>query len=386
MPLASAFGMGIDAASVTTMKNAGATPKYGQTWVGDWMADSGWGGFDRDLTTMRDAGVTPVVMWYYWGDSISPDCVKYGCDGRTKGEWDSLAKTMASHIKSIMGTRLVYVVLEPEFQKNGIESWDTFDGYLASQANTIRSLAPSADLVVGFGHWGNWDIFDRAVAASDLVGFQVLRASTRDSSSKALATADYMIEKTKALKSRWGKGVMVFDLGIATYGGWEGVQEKTLQNILAKRAALDDAGVKAIIWRYVSDNHLSGGYFGNAEYSWGVKYSWGGKKPAYDELATLMSGGSGSTSTSSTPTSTASGFDASFSGVQVQEYWVQASVSGNQGIAKVEARVAGGSWQILAKQSWGGWAKSLHVLSGQKVEFRATSTSGATDVSGGYYR
>ena len=393
MPLASAFGMGVDADSATTMKNAGATPRYGQIWVGHWMQEYGWGGMESELRTLRDNGITPVLMWYYWGDDISPNCVKYGCAGRTKSEWDSMAKTMASKAKSIMGTRAFYVVLEPEFQKNGIEDWDTFDGYLRDQANMIRYAAPSADIVIGFGHWGEWDLFDRAVAAADLVGFQVLRGSTRDSTTTAVNTADYIIEKTKTLKSRWGKEVMVYDLGIATYGGWNWVQEQALKNIIAKRSSLDNAGVKAIIWRYVYDNDHSSGYFGAAESTWGVKYSWGGNKPAYDELVSLLKGSSTSTTTSttstsaSTTTSTSTGsFDASFDSVKLQEWWVQVDVNSASKVTKVEARVNGGSWKTLSLKSWGDWAASFNVPYGAKVEFKATSSTGATDYSSAFYR
>ncbi len=78
------------------------------------------------------------------------------------------------------------------------------------------------------------------------------------------------------------------------------------------------------------------------------------------------------------------GFDATFTGVKGNEWWVQATVSGNQPIAKVEARVnCGSTWVALTNEGWG-WAKSLHVPNGSKVDFRATSTSGATDLSGGY--
>ncbi len=79
-----------------------------------------------------------------------------------------------------------------------------------------------------------------------------------------------------------------------------------------------------------------------------------------------------------------SGFDASFTGVKGNEWWVQATVSGNQPIAKVEARVnCGSTWIALTNEGWG-WAKSFHVPNGSKVDFRATSTGGATDFSGGY--
>jgi hypothetical protein len=385
MPLAGAFTVGVDAASVPAMKSAGATPANGQTWVGAWMRSSGWSGYETDLRTMRDNGVMPVVMWYYWGDQISVSCVQYGCNGNSKSNWDAMARDMAVRANSIMGSRSFYVVLEPEFNKNGISSWETFDGHLENQAKIIKAAAPNAKIVIGFGHWGGWDGFDRAMGQATYSGFQLLYGSTRHSSSQAIAAADDMIRIAKTLKAKWGKDVLVFDLGIATYGGWEWVQEASLKRVIAKRAEIDAAGVKVVQWRYVKDNHYSSGYFGAAESTWGVKYASGGAKSGYDELVTLLKGSAGTTSTTTTPTIGTSGFDATFSGVTGNSWWVQSSVGGNQGISKVQARVNGGGWIDLTKQSWGGWAKSFYVPGGAKVEFQAISTSGATDVSGAYY-
>lgn len=382
MPLAGAFTVGVDAASVPAMKSAGATPANGQTWVGAWMRSSGWAGYENDLRTMRDNGVTPVVMWYYWGDGISVNCVQYGCNGNSRSNWDAMAKDLATRANSILGSRSFFVVLEPEFNKNGISSWETFDGYLENQARIIKAAAPNAKIVVGFGHWGGWDIFDRAMGQASYAGFQLLYGSTRHSSSQAIAAADDMIRVAQTLKAKWGKDVLVFDLGIATYGGWEWVQEAALKRILEKRAQIDAAGVKAVVWRYVKDNTYSSGYFGPAESTWGVKYSWGGNKIGYDELVALLKG---PTTSGGSTAPTTGAFDATFSGVTGNNWWVQTSVSANQGVAKVQARVNGGAWTDLAWQSWGGWAKSFYVPSGAKVEFQAVSTSGAKDVSGAYY-
>ena len=466
MPLAGAFSaMGVDARSAKEMRDAGAAPQLGQTWVGRWMKTSGWSGFESDLRTMRDSGVTPVIMWYYWGDDISVSCVRDGCNGRNRGEWDSLMREMAKRAHATMGSKPFYVVLEPEFNKNGVQHWETFDGYLETQAKTVRSIAPSARLVVGFGHWGGWTIFDRAVAASDLSGVQLMRASTRDSESVALNSASYTIDNAKKLKSLFGKNVLLYDLAIGSYGGWEGVQEKVLQSFIDRRAELGQAGVVGVVWRYVHDNNNSSGYFGAAESSWGVKKADGTKKRAYDELVTLLKGttststppathssdvfsgvtgnnwwiqakvaksptkvetrvnggpwvnmpwhswgawavsthaptgsvvelratyGDGSTARtshtwSSTGPTSQSSFSATFSGVKVQEWWVQTSVQSTEPVAKVEARVNGGSWIGLDAKSYG-WAKSIKVPSGAKVEFRATSTSGATATSSAYSR
>ena len=374
-PLASAFGMGVDADSVDVMKSAGATPQYAQTWAGHWMEIYGWGGFESDLRNMKAAGVTPVVMWYYYGDSISPNCVEYGCDGRTKSEWNAMAKELAQRAHAIMGSTSFYIVMEPEFQKNGIQDWETFDGYLENQANILESNAPGAKIVVGFGHWGNWEKFDRAVAAADLTGFQVLRGSTRDSTTTAVDSANYMISLTKQLKADFGKSVMVFDFGIATYGGWEWVQEKALQNVIDKRAELDAAGVKIIVWRYVYDNHHSSGYFGAAESTWGVKRADGSNKAGYNELVSLVKGSAGSTTTTTTTTSTTT-TSSVFSGVKGNEWWIESKVANSP--KKVEASVNGGSWVALSYKSWGAWAVSTKAPTGSVVTLRATYSDGST--------
>ncbi|MEA3166284.1 MAG: hypothetical protein QOJ26_1156 [Thermoplasmata archaeon] len=79
------------------------------------------------------------------------------------------------------------------------------------------------------------------------------------------------------------------------------------------------------------------------------------------------------------------GFDATFTGVKGNDWWVQASVSATGGtLAGVDARVnCAGAWHPLAKQSYG-WSASFNVPAGSKVDFRARSTAGGTDLSGGY--
>lgn len=371
LPLAGALSWGTDAqVGVWDLKSAGAAPTYGQTWVGLWTKSSGWTAFESELRSMRDAGITPVVMWYYWGDSISVSCVQYGCAGRTKADWDWMAGEMARRGNAVMGSRTWLVVLEPEFNKNGISTWDTFDGYLASQAWSIRGKAPSAKIVTGFGSWGGWDGFDRAVGASHYTGFQTLYGSTRNSAYEAENVAAHLVDVGSTLKQRFGKPVLVFDLGIATYGGWEGVQERALKGVAAKRSELEGAGIFAIVWRYVRDNDYSSGYFGPAESTWGVKYASGGAKPAFDDLVALVKGGTVSAPGVTTSTAPAG----AFSDVKGNEWWVQTKVAGSP--RSVAARVDGGSWVALSWQSWGAWAVSTHAPTGSTVELRATYGDG----------
>ncbi len=79
------------------------------------------------------------------------------------------------------------------------------------------------------------------------------------------------------------------------------------------------------------------------------------------------------------------GFDAKFSPKsQGNQWWVETSVSSSQKISSVKACIDGGSCTSLSKTDWGSWAKSFNVPSGSKVQFKATSDSGAKATSPTY--
>lgn len=84
---------------------------------------------------------------------------------------------------------------------------------------------------------------------------------------------------------------------------------------------------------------------------------------------------------------TPSSFDATFTLVTGNEWWVQTQVTPNAGHAvdHVEVRF-GGDWKPLPKASWGqrDHAASYHIPDGTLVQFQATSTGGQTDQSGCY--
>jgi PKD repeat protein len=91
--------------------------------------------------------------------------------------------------------------------------------------------------------------------------------------------------------------------------------------------------------------------------------------------------GAATSSTSST-SATASTFKATFTPKAVgNDWWVEAAVSANAPIAKVEAKVNSGSYVVLTKQDWGTYAKSINAPNGSLVTFRATSSTGATSTS-----
>lgn len=77
-------------------------------------------------------------------------------------------------------------------------------------------------------------------------------------------------------------------------------------------------------------------------------------------------------------------FDATFSNVRGNNWWVEADVSANETLAAVNARVDGGDWMPLSKTDWGSWAASFFVPTGATVEFQAVSIDADTDLSASY--
>ena len=75
-------------------------------------------------------------------------------------------------------------------------------------------------------------------------------------------------------------------------------------------------------------------------------------------------------------------FTATFSPRSVgNDWWVEAAVTSNGPVAKVEASLDGGAWTTLPKTDWGTYAKSVHAPNGTQVVVRATSSNGSMALS-----
>lgn len=283
--------LGMDQGSAATLRDAGATPQLTSYWVGPWMAQHGWAGLDNALRGSVEMGTTPVIYWYYWGDSITPACVENGCDGRTKQQWVDMTATLVQKLRDFMGGRDVIVVLENEFNKGGItDTWyaPTFDGYLEARTNELKAV-PGVRVALGYGSWGEdqWGRFPRAIAASDMIGFQLMRASTRDSESTYRGAPDKIAQVLAHIQTLGtGKRALLYDVALSSYPepAWRPVQTETLDSILGRRAEYAAAGLDGLVYRELRDNPSMGtwNYFGVAEQYWGFWEQGGAHKPSWD--------------------------------------------------------------------------------------------------------
>jgi hypothetical protein len=287
-----AMQFGFDLKSVARARELGIPVGYGSTWAGAWIQKFGWNGIADDLKTANATGAVPVVQWWYWGDDISPGCVEGGCQDRYHGvrkdraTWSRMSNELADLIVRVGGPEpKALVVIENEFNKNGIESYEPFDGYLVEQAAIFHRRG--IKVIIGFGNWGqpHWKNFDRAIAAADLLGTMRLQSSLRDASTY-LSSADELIGAAKYFHTVFGKPTFVTDFAFSSYPepSYEGYQDMVVRDIFRRIDELSAAGVQGMIWRMLLDDPAfdTNNYHGVAERHWGLLRADGRPKAAFE--------------------------------------------------------------------------------------------------------
>jgi len=282
---------GVDVDSVKKTQSLGAPVAYGALWVGPWIQKYGWGGVEAQLKEARARGVTPVINWWYWGDDISPKFVEQGGDDRyqhvhkDKATWTRMSRELADLIDRTSGHRGAIVVLETEFNKNGIETYKPFDDLLAEQMQIFHQK-PNIKVAIGFGNWGreHWNQFARAVAECDFLGTQLLQSSVRDSSTY-LKAVDTLVSGAKELQQKFHKPSLVIDLALSSYpeSKYAQYQADVVKELFERLPELKQAGVQGVIWRQVADDPKfdTTNYHGVAERYWGLLHADGTPKPAF---------------------------------------------------------------------------------------------------------
>lgn len=287
--MAGPMRFGGDISTVPRARSQGLELSYGTFWLGSWTQKYGWGYAYENLRAAASSDITPVINWWYWGDDISPQCVENGCwDGRQgvwkdKANWYRMTEDLARTIEATMGGRETVVVLETEFNKGGIETYEPFDGYLADAADILHARG-NIKVVLGFGNWGrqNWPRFDRAVQSSDLLGMQLLRSSIRDARSYSSAVST-LVSSAQYLQGTFGKPTIVTDLGLSSYAGYEHPQAQVVADLFGRMGELKNAGVQAVLYRMLVDDPTfdTSNYHGEAERHWGLLRADGSQKPAF---------------------------------------------------------------------------------------------------------
>ncbi len=284
---------GFDVASVGRARSLGMPVAYGSLWAGSWNQPEkyGWGGIKDQLQTAKANGLVPVIQWLYWADDISPACVEHGCTDRyehvhkDKATWYRMTRELADLIASVMGPNSnAIVVVENEFNKGGIGTYEPFVGYLVDQIEVLHKR--NILVALEFGNWDRalWTNFNRAVAAADLLGAMALQSSIRDPTTY-LSGADMLLEAARYYQTTFHKPSLITDFAFSSYPepSYENDQDTVVRDIFSRIEEFRAAGVRAMIWRMLSDDPAfdTGNYHGEAERHWGLLHADGTAKPAF---------------------------------------------------------------------------------------------------------
>lgn len=376
----------MDAGSIRPQTDAGVAPDLGTFWVGPWTLKHGWGGPDSQMRSMRDQGVTPAIHHYYWGDDISQNCIHNGCwsdlhdSWKDQAGWQKLTDQLVAHLNQEMQGEPVLIFLETEFNKADLQTHEPLDAMLAEKAKQIKAGYPAAEVVLSLGSWNTpaWKTWDRAAAASDSIGLQGMRGSTRDSAAHYDALYEDTLRNINTARDTFGQPVVLMDLALSTYPEPQYVskQSNELGQFFENLDELKAAGVEAMVYRSWKDTPMDlANYYGQAERHWGLAYQDGTHKPSaqvwIDGVRAERDAPAGDAPEPAGP------FDASFApSSSSNEWWIQVDVDASSAPVSVHARHNDGTWKALEKQSWGHWAKSFHAPAGGTMTFRATDAHG----------
>jgi hypothetical protein len=291
---------GFDVNSAKHARELGMPVAYGSLWVGAWNQPEkyGWGGIKDQLQTAKASGVTPIVLWWYWGDDISPSCVENGCQDRyenvhkDKATWYRMTNELADLIVNVMGPDSgTIVVVENEFNQGGIGTYKPFDGYLVDQINALHQRKLTA--AIEFGNWDRqyWKNFSGAAAAADVLGAMALESSLRDATTY-LSGADGLLDMARYYKAAFNKPVMITDVGFSSYPepSYLNDQDTVVRDIFSRVDEFRAAGVQGLVWRMLTDDPKfdTSNYHGEAERHWGLLHADGSAKPAFQPFLNGM--------------------------------------------------------------------------------------------------
>ncbi|MEM7221034.1 MAG: hypothetical protein AAF515_21925 [Pseudomonadota bacterium] len=244
-----------------------------------------WESSERLQAAIR-AGYTPIIVDWYFGDDISPDFVRRNEQAYYQHLRDEL-------LPLLRGVPEVMVVLEPEFNKQGVEKWPEWDR-IATRAINIIKDGSSASVGLGVGDWAELDVEEPlanirdAAEASDFVAFLMMTSreyeATFTSATNDLGTRlDRIVPR---LAEIFDKPLFLAYTAISSAGDWESRQGRYLRDILERLPLYADSELMGMGFFSLLDSPRQEGWFGQAETRFGLLDNAGRGKPATDAWRT----------------------------------------------------------------------------------------------------
>ncbi len=229
-----------------------------------------WESRQRLIATIN-AGYTPVIAYWYFGDEISPEFVKK----HQQDYYDNIQNKLIPLIKNIPN---IVILIEPEFNKRGIEKWPEWDNVVTRAIKMIKAAAPYAKVGLTAGDWGHYEVNDtlanisQAVETSDFVGFMLMSSASLESplinpvwqvDERATRIVDY-------LHGKFNKPLFLAYIALSTAQDWEQKQASIIQQIMNNLPYYIDKGVFGFSYFSLFDNPKQVGWFAQGEPYFGL--------------------------------------------------------------------------------------------------------------------
>lgn len=255
----------------------------------DWK-DS-WYKIEDIQTKIIDRGYTPIFIFYWFADDISPEFVK-----QNKKDYLIDLRRMVWFLDQLDGEKIV--ILNPEFNENGIESHEPFNDLLIESINLVKQVKQTkVSFCIGdFGNYQNisdeenWKNFHpsvhRAIKHVDFITFQEMRGSTRNKAVEILKTPKRSLAFATYLTKTYHKPTFLAYLALPSYGE-NGL--KTQEKVYQEYAKLMPKFIKQGNLIGFNSFHLMDvphhvGYFKEAEKHFGLVDAKGNPKPALKQF------------------------------------------------------------------------------------------------------
>ncbi len=239
------------------------------------------------LRMSSQEGYTPMISLWYFGDEISPEFVKQ--------QWPAYLNMIRQQLIPLLSqVPTAYLLLEPEFNKNGIERWPEWDQRMLEVITLVRAKLPHVQLGLVLGDWDptgtrSFNNVRQAMQASDFIGTMLMVANYTESAHTDPDWSPWVrtLRLGQQLQQQFNKPWMIAYAAIASEPSWQQRQQIELAKLSQYLAQMRRYGLFALNWFSVVDEPNQTGWFADAETSFGLLNRQYQPKPAFQQWQQL---------------------------------------------------------------------------------------------------
>jgi len=255
------------------------------THIAHWLTENTawkWESAEKIAAASR-AGYTPVLIDWYFGDKISPARV---ADSRAH----YLRRLQTKIIPLLAKSPGAMIILEPEFNKNGIDQWPPWGELMLESIRMIHQQT-NARVGLAIGDWANFDDTEslravkQAIDESDFIAFLVMTSREHEGGyhSPANDFGSRFNRAMIALEERYDLPIVLAYTAISSADGWQSQQAQSVKELMSLTNSYDGDRLEAIGYFSLFDNPTQTGWFGRSETKFGLLNHKGVAKPALNE-------------------------------------------------------------------------------------------------------